>query len=711
MRWGRISIYLALLLSGSACAAPYQWGNVAIGGGGFVSGLVTSKSEPGLVYARTDVGGAYRWNAKAARWTPLTDWVSDRDTGLLGIESIALDPKAPGKLYMLAGTAYLNGGQSAILKSSDYGKTFTRIDVSAQFKAHGNGMGRNSGEKLQVDPASGNILFVGTRANGLFKSTDEGLSWRHLDALDVRTTPNGNGISFVLLDPASVAKGAAQRIVVGVSRTGANLYLSTDGGGSFAPVRGAPAQLLPQRAVLAGGDLIVTYGNGAGPWGKPADAEPMDQGQVWKYRLASGTWTNITPPLNRAYAGVTVDPANPARLAVTTINYFARQYGKAQGDRIFLSKDGGASWTDVIAKGFVLDPQSISWIDGNSIHWAASIEFDPANPRAAMVVSGNGIFRTGDIEATPVTWAFHVAGLEETVPLGLVSIPQGPLISVIGDYDGFVHGDVRHYPAIVKPTMGTTTGLAYAARNSKVVARVGSAIYLSRDMGKSWSRTAAMQGQKGQLALNATGEVLLHSPENSSDSFVSRNGGARWDKVEGLHVRNAYPLADPVDPKRFYALDGDHLLVSKDAGASFISAGQLPGANGSKLIRAAPEREGDLWVALYDGGLVRSTDGGKHFTPLRNVSYGGAVGFGKAATDSAYPTVYLWGTVGSVRGMFCSTDSGASWTRVNDDQHQYGGPGNGQFVVGDMNRPGVVYMSTAGRGLVAGTSSSGQPCR
>jgi beta-glucosidase len=52
---------LQLLLPG---AEKYAWDNVSIGGSGFVSGLITSKTEPGLIYARTDVGGAYRWDVK-----------------------------------------------------------------------------------------------------------------------------------------------------------------------------------------------------------------------------------------------------------------------------------------------------------------------------------------------------------------------------------------------------------------------------------------------------------------------------------------------------------------------------------------------------------------------------------------------------------------------------------------------------------------------
>jgi hypothetical protein len=66
--------------------------------------------------------------------------------------------------------------------------------------------------------------------------------------------------------------------------------------------------------------------------------------------------------------------------------------------------------------------------------------------------------------------------------------------------------------------------------------------------------------------------------------------------------------------------------------------------------------------------------------------------------------VYIWGAVGILgpRGIWRSLDGGANWMRINDDAHQYGGPGDGQFIVGDMNRFGVVYMSTAGRGIVYG---------
>ncbi|MEV6183890.1 hypothetical protein, partial [Streptomyces sp. NPDC052015] len=42
-------------------ADTYSWKNARVDGGGFVPGIVFNRSEKNLAYARTDIGGAYRW--------------------------------------------------------------------------------------------------------------------------------------------------------------------------------------------------------------------------------------------------------------------------------------------------------------------------------------------------------------------------------------------------------------------------------------------------------------------------------------------------------------------------------------------------------------------------------------------------------------------------------------------------------------------------
>lgn len=702
-------LFLLLLVSLRSLGQneAYNWKSVAIGGGGFVSGIITSKTQSGLIYARTDVGGAYRWDSANSRWIPLLDWVSEDEVGFLGVESLAIDPSAPGRIYMLVGISYFNNGRTAILRSTDNGNTFSITDVTSQFRAHGNGMGRQNGEKLIVDPNNGNILYCGTRWNGIFKSTNAGVNWSRLSGLDVTTTPNENGVSFVVADGSSVSGGATQRIFAGISRTGSNFYRSDNGGQTFTAISGGPTSLMPQRAVLASdGNLYITYANGAGPMGHWSVPEPADTGQIWKYNVASGSWTNVTPSgVTYAFGGISVDPGNPNRLIASTINTWASQ-GGAWGDRFYLTTNGGASWTDVVSRGFSMDPNGITWISGKAIHWTGSIEFDPFNTQKVFVTSGNGIFVNENINATAGVWKFSVAGLEETVPLGFVSVPNGPAVSVIGDYDGFAHSNPSQYAPIHTPSIGTTTGLALGGNK---LLRAGNSMYYSTNQGSSWTQ-CSMNGTKGQVAVSSDGNTFLHCPESSSTTYRSTNNGSSWSTVSGLNIGDARPVADPSNANKFYAYDPSNgaMLVSTNGGANFSSSGST-GSGGSKVIRLAPGREGHIWVALNGSGLSRSTNSGQSFSTVSGVTNCGAVGFGKEAPGSSYPTVYIWGTVNGVRGVYRSINEGASWVRINDNEHEYGGPGNGQFIVGDMNVYGRVYMSTAGRGIVYGEASGCTP--
>jgi hypothetical protein len=85
-----------------------------------------------------------------------------------------------------------------------------------------------------------------------------------------------------------------------------------------------------------------------------------------------------------------------------------------------------------------------------------------------------------------------------------------------------------------------------------------------------------------------------------------------------------------------------------------------------------------------------------------------AVGFGKSAPGAAYPAIYIYGTIGGVLGIWQSIDEAMTWKRIDDDRHRFGALANGGFVRGDANTFGVVYRSTAGRGIVARMPSSWQ---
>jgi xyloglucan-specific exo-beta-1,4-glucanase len=167
----------------AAAADAYSWRNVEIAGGGFVPGIVFNPTEPDLIYARTDIGGAYRWNQGDQRWVPLLDGVGWDRWGYNGVISLATDPVDTDRVYVAAGM-YTNSwdpNNGAILRSADRGATWQATPLP--FKLGGNMPGRGMGERLAIDPSDNRVLYLGApEGNGLWRSTDSGVSWSEVTA-------------------------------------------------------------------------------------------------------------------------------------------------------------------------------------------------------------------------------------------------------------------------------------------------------------------------------------------------------------------------------------------------------------------------------------------------------------------------------------------------------------------------------------------------
>ena len=104
----------------SDVASQMEWGTLRIGGGGFVSGIVTGKD---VMYARTDVGGAYKYNYETESWEQLLGFINDSDRGLLSVDAMAIDPTDDDTVYFLCGCAYFSAEKTVIFKTTAGGKT------------------------------------------------------------------------------------------------------------------------------------------------------------------------------------------------------------------------------------------------------------------------------------------------------------------------------------------------------------------------------------------------------------------------------------------------------------------------------------------------------------------------------------------------------------------------------------------------------------
>lgn len=733
-------VYTALSGGGEVKSEPYVWKSVQIVGGGFVDGIIFHPTATGVCYARTDMGGAYRRDDKTLRWEPILDWVSYEDNNLMGVESIAVDPCDPDRVYLACGTyTFEHIPNGAILRSDDRGRTFQRTGMA--FKMGGNEDGRGNGERLAVDPHDGRILYMGSRLNGLWKSTDRGVTWNRVESFPYGTEPSASetppadsrrrlrprssGIIFVLFDSRSGSAGkGCSTIYVGVSLMGQdNLFRTTDGGKTWEPLEGHPRQYRPTQAALAAdGMFYVTYGNAPGP-------SRMTDGGVWKLNTKTGRWTDITPekPSEErqfGYASVSVNAAHPETVIVSTY------YRYTPGEELFRSTDGGVTWKPLL-KDAIYDYSKAPYVQRSNIHWMFDIEIDPTNPDHALFTTGYGGFETFNLtdadRGKPTRWSVMSTGIEETVALELLSPPKGaPLITAVGDYGGFVHWDLDK-PApegnFTNPTFSNCTGLACAWLKPEMVVRVGvesggrggegNTIGYSLDGGRTWQPAGRPQpgSRAGHIAVSADGAAWVWMPQRSA-AYVTRDRGQTWAECENL-PDNARVLADRVNPKKFYVMDlfGGKLLISSDGAATFTEQPlELPGGlpvrqgwrgdnrGGQDRLYAAPGTEGDLWLAAFDG-LYRSKDAGKTFGTLDGVTEIHAFGFGKESPGASYPALYMVGVARGQRGFFRSDDTAKTWIRINDDRHQWGLV---LQITGDPRQYGRAYVGTHGRGIFYG---------
>jgi xyloglucan-specific exo-beta-1,4-glucanase len=725
--------------------AVSSWTNVKFGGGGYVSGLVFHPTTTNLLYARTDIGGAYRWNQPTSAWVPITDGLGfgAADSRFHGVESMAVDPNNDQLVYMAAGM-YTSEGNGRLYISSNRGDQWSYVDLP--FPLGGNNPGRAIGERLMVDPNKPSTLFYASRTAGLWKSTDSGLTWAQVtslssakltqDQVNALGTNSAMGVETVIYDTGTKGSGSATQTIyaaiapdyVQTAGLTSNLYKSSNGGASWTPVS-VPifGYHIPHMVRAADGMFYVAFTQETGPGAA---------GPARFYKFDGTNWTSLNSNGSSGYGGVSVSgTGSTTRIALGVTN----TWGNYSGQQIIqLSDDAGLTWREIAAT----MPHTPA--DGGFWGWPDDVEIDPLDRERVLHVSGGGVWETRNASSATPSWNELVDGLEETAVLGLATSPAGATYTVInsmGDVGAWVHTNLATKPTL---TPGTSWSNSFAAdmawSDPQYMATIGVVLgnstgygMWSGDDGKTWAKFATYptgvadnKGGEASIAITARNKVIW-APGNSVPSYTTDNG-ASWVPTNLPTINTVFPrayhlVADRKNPNKVYAYDsGGHwwgtpgkVYTSTDGGHTFtlsqssVSAGLAPNYFGSTSLAVNPNVEGDLWLA--DGNTVyHSTDSGATWTKLSNfasiftgnpwpqVQGASAVALGKAKPESSYSAaIYVVGVVDGVWGIYHSDDDGATWSRFNDDEHQYGGIG---VMAADQNIYGRIYFSGTGRGLL-----------
>ena len=727
--------------------------SVKWGGGGYVTGLIYHPTSYNVMYARTDVGGAYRWDGGGS-WTPITDGIgfSGGEGTYHGVESIALDPTNDNKVYLVTGLTTHSWDGSALINgriyvSNDRGASWTHYDLP--FPVGANEHSRAIGERLKLDPTNPSTMFYASRTAGLWKSTNSGQTWTQtglsskvLSASEIQGLGSSPvGVEQIMFDNSNVGGGATTWIMYAaiapdyVQKAGltSTMYKSQDGGFSWTPVpvpSSVSGYYVPHVVRTSDGNYYVAFnkntGEGAGGPGYLYRFGGVSFGETWT-QLATSTF---------GYGGVSVyGTGSTARIALTLTSWNAGE------PVVQLSDNGGApgSWRE-IADGMT------HW-GGGYRGWVDDIEIDPTNKDHILHIHGGGVWETWNASSTTPSWDAPVNNLEETATLALVTPPAGAsykFVNSAGDIGNWVQTDLATTPTRTPNSAwgnGDAADVLWSDPNYIVAVGITSNTPVtaygawSGDSGNSWSNFASLPaGASTNFAdtvsiVTTSRNNIVWAPANSIPSWTTNNG-ASWTQVSGLPapnggLNNAYRLVvDRQSTNKVYAFDGGgawwnsttgKVYLSTDGGHSFalvqgsVAANFAPNDFGLTTMVGNPNASGDLWVA--DGNAVyHSTNSGASWTKIPGfgtVAASGSTGalqgatriaLGKAQSGASYSAaVYVVGTRGGVWGIWHSDDGGATWARFNDDAHQYAGIG---VIAGDWNTYGRIYFSGTGRGVI-----------
>lgn len=451
---------------------PYEYRNLPVPGGGYVTGFLFHKKEKGLLYVRTDIGGTYRLDREQDRWISLIGHVTMEDLSETYPIALALDENRPNMLYIACGI-YGKEKSGVLAISEDYGEHFRYERIPVMI--HGNLNGRGTGERLIVDAKNPQKLYFASQQEGLWISENQGKRWGKIESLPE------DYLTFVCQCNRALVVGTAGVTTRENERMrGKSLYVSYDDGKSFSLMEQPESHiidgckrngLVAQRWSMDERYFYVTFAStGRRSYvlenGYSCDSGDTIDGRIVRYTLEAdgtlGSIEDITPGsgskvrgigqesiakgdiLEYGFSGISTSMQTSGLLIASTIV-------KDDGDSVFLSRDYGENWQQILydlEEGelrFRAPYMKPEYNGGHSlIHWLSDMKINPFDDNEAWFNTGTGVFRTQNLKDKDCFFTDWNDGLEETVHLNVYSMPKGDIqvIDILGDLGGFAFEDL-----------------------------------------------------------------------------------------------------------------------------------------------------------------------------------------------------------------------------------------------------------------------------
>jgi len=422
----------------------------------------------------------------------------------------------------------------------------------------------------------------------------------------------------------------------------------------------------------------------------------VGSGGVWRTENSGTTWEPLFDGEGSYSIGcITLDPSNPARIWVGTgENVGGRHVGF--GDGLYLSNDGGKSWTNMGLPKSEHISKIVVHPDNSNVVWVASQGplWSPGGER--------GIYKTTD---GGETWRRVLGEDPWTGATELLIDPRDPEVLYAATWD-------RH-----------RTVAAYMGGGP------GSGLHKSTDGGETWTKlTNGLPGSnlgKTGLAMSPQDADVLYAAVETDlrkgGIYKSTDGGSSWKKMSSTVSGGTGPhyyqelYASPHKFDRLYLMDV-RVQVSEDGGRTFTQLNERDKHSDNHAI-AFRSDDPDYLMIGTDAGIYESFDLAQTWKYHKNLPL---TQFYKVAVNNAEPFYHIFGGTqdnGSAGGPSATDDrSGISnrhWYKtLGADGHQSAtDPEYDHLIYAETQRGGLnrIDLTTGEQVSIQPQSRKGEP--
>src|SRR2546425_5710076 len=533
-------------------------------------------------------------------------------------------------------------------------------------------------DDIEAVPANPSTIFVGTASGGVFKSVNNGVTWRPVFDRDGSALSIGD-IAIAPSDPNIVWVGTGEPNNRQSSSWGGGLYQSLDGGTTWEKLTsGLPTGNVGRIGIeISKSHPNIVY----------ALVEHKDGG-VFRSDDRGSTWTrqNRLNPRPSYYSQIRVDPKNPDKVWVLGLVYVSLDGGKTfRSDRtadkvhtdlhalwidpnntdhlmlggdggLYFSYDGSRAWEfiDNLPIGQYydvdIDGRDPYWIYGGTQDngtWAVpsrtSSQLGITNNDVVNIAYGDGFYVAIDPKDHRTVYANSQSGRAYLVDLdtreekGIRPVPKDPKEQYRFNWSA---------PMLMSP------------HDSTVVYYGGNKLFRTTDRGQHWNAISP------DLTRNEDWKKLPIMGERNADTLSRDDGVSDFGTITTI-------AESPREAGLVYVgTDDGTVQMTRDGGKTWRDLTEkfrLPGARWVSRVLASSHQAGTAYVA-FDGHqdddfkpyIFRTTDFGASWSPIANdIPDGMSV---HALAEHPRNSNLLF--AGTEFGLFVSANAGRNWVRM-----------------------------------------------